>query len=304
MATNTRTSNASDATREHYTTGFVTAKDGVTLGYRQLGHGPGIVMLHGAMESSQSHMQLAQALADAFTVYLPDRRGRGLSGPHGENYSLQEDIDDMAVILKATGARYMFGVSSGGDICLQSALTLPDIDKVAVYEPALMPTNKTPNAVLARYDREMAQGKLAAALVTGMKGGKMGPPIFNIMPRWLLVSMTNSFMKKEDKQPKQGAISMRTLAPTLHYDFSVVAALSGKQRRFKEIRANVLLLGGSKSPTYLKAALGQLAEILPHARRVEFPGLDHGGSSDVSEMNRSGDPERVAQELRRFFAAG
>lgn len=304
MATNTRTGEASAATREHYTTGFVTAKDGVTLGYRQLGHGPGVVLLHGAMESSQSHMQLAQALADAFTVYLPDRRGRGLSGPHSQNYSLQEDVDDMEAILKATGARSIFGVSSGGDICLQSALTLPGIDKVAVYEPALMPTNKTPNAVLARYDREIARGKLAAALVTGMKGGKMGPPIFNIMPRWLLVAMTNSFMKKEDKQPKEGAMSMRVLAPTLHYDFSVVAELSGKQQRFKDIRAKVLLLGGSKSPAYLKAALDQLAQILPHARRVEFPGLDHGGSSDISEMNRTGDPERVAQELRRFFAAG
>jgi hypothetical protein len=37
--------------------------------------------------------------------------------------------------------------------------------------------------------------------------------------------------------------------------------------------------------------------VLPYARRVELKGLDHQGPDD------SGDPERVASELRRFFAA-
>jgi pimeloyl-ACP methyl ester carboxylesterase len=41
-----------------------------------------VVLLHDSNESARSHTQLALALAGAFTVYLPDRRGRGLSGPH------------------------------------------------------------------------------------------------------------------------------------------------------------------------------------------------------------------------------
>src|SRR2546430_6066693 len=59
-------------------TGSVISRDGTAIGYRQLGHGPGLVVLHGAMESSQSHVQLAEELADGFSVYLPDRCGRGL----------------------------------------------------------------------------------------------------------------------------------------------------------------------------------------------------------------------------------
>ena len=35
---------------------------------------------------------------------------------------------------------------------------------------------------------------------------------------------------------------------------------------------------------------------------VEFPGLDHGGSADVSPINRHGKPEIVAPEVRSFFA--
>jgi len=65
---------------QKYTKGFVTSKDGTINGYRQLGSGPGIILLHGGAKGSQSLMQLGTALSDEFTVYIPDRRGRGLSG--------------------------------------------------------------------------------------------------------------------------------------------------------------------------------------------------------------------------------
>jgi hypothetical protein len=93
--------------------------------------------------------------------------------------------------------------------------------------------------------------------------------------------------------------SMRTLAPTLHYDFQIVTELSGQLERFKTIQTPVLLLGGSASPAYLKTALDVLEKILPNAQRIEFPGLHHGGSGNT---NRGGHPDTVAQELIRFFA--
>lgn len=303
MATSTGVHNQPTApARASYTTGTVTSRDGTTIGYRQLGHGPGVVLLHGAMESAQSHMQLAEALADAFTIYLPDRRGRGLSGPYSADYSMRTEIEDLDALLAKTGAHDVFGVSAGGLICLQAALTLPTIHKAALYEPALIVNNSISTAFLDRYDREMAQGKLAAALVTGMKGAQMGPPIFNAMPRWLLESLTSMAMKSEDKKAQPGDITMRKLAPTLHYDFHLVAEMAGTLDRFRALRTETLLLGGTKSPAYLKAALDALEKVLPHAQRIEFPGLDHGGSSDASNTNRGGHPELVAQALRRFFA--
>src|SRR5438105_7268486 len=91
-------------------TGSVVSRDGTTIGYRELGRGPGLVVLHGAMESSQSHLQLAQALADGFTVYLPDRRGRGMSGPYGKGHAVKNDVEDMEALLTKTAAHYVFGV--------------------------------------------------------------------------------------------------------------------------------------------------------------------------------------------------
>ncbi len=41
-----------------------------------------VVVLHGSMCTGYNHVKLAEGLADAFTVYLPDRRDRRLSGPY------------------------------------------------------------------------------------------------------------------------------------------------------------------------------------------------------------------------------
>jgi pimeloyl-ACP methyl ester carboxylesterase len=300
METKTSVKNQSPATaREHSTTGSVTSKDGTTIGYRQLGHGPGVVLLHGAMSSAHNHIQLAEALADTFTVYVPDRRGRGLSGPYSEDYSIQKDVEDMDALLTKTGAHNVFGLSSGAIILLQAALTLPAIHKAAIFEPPLFMNDSVPAAVLTRFDKEIAQGKVAAALITGMKGAQMGPPIFNVMPRWLLELLTSMLMASEDKKAKGDYVPMRALAPTLHYDFQLVVEMSGKLESFRAIRAGVLLLGGSKSPAFLKAALDALEKVLPQAKRVELPGLNHAASWNT---DRGGQPERVAQELRRFFA--
>ena len=279
-------------------TGAAISKDGTTIGYRQLGRGPGVVILHGAMESSQSHMQLAEALADTYTVYLPDRRGRGLSGPYGSGYGVWEDVDDMDALLRKTGAHYVFGVSSGAIIWLQAALALPTIRKAVIFEPPLPINGSLPTDFVQRYEREIAQGEVAAALVSAMKGTQMGPPIFNIIPRGLLERLTRTMMASEEKNAGNDDVTMRMLAPTLHYDFQLATEMEGALERFKAIRAEVLLLGGSKSPAYLKAGLDALQKVLPHVTRVELSGVGHGATGN---SNRGGRPERVGQVLRQFF---
>jgi hypothetical protein len=59
--------------------------------------------------------------------------------------------------------------------------------------------------------------------------------------------------------------------------------------------ANVLLIGGSKSPSFLKITLDALEKVLPKVDRVELQGLSHNGSLET------GDPERVAKQLKHYF---
>jgi pimeloyl-ACP methyl ester carboxylesterase len=194
MSETTVKNQAPAAVQDRYLTGSIASRDGTTISYRQLGNGPGVVVLHGAMESAQSHMQLAEALAATFTIYLPERRGRGLSGPYGDDYGIQKNVEDMDALLNQTGAHLVFGVSSGAIICLQAALTLPAIQKAAIFEPPLLINGSPSTSFLTRYDSEIAEGKVASALVTGMIGSQMGPPVFNVMPRWLLERLTQMMM--------------------------------------------------------------------------------------------------------------
>ncbi len=90
-------------TKQKYTRGSVTSKDGTTIGYRQMGSGPGIIIMHGGISSSQYYMKFGAALSDEFTVYIPDRRGRGLSGPFGDNYGLPREVEDLEARLKKNG---------------------------------------------------------------------------------------------------------------------------------------------------------------------------------------------------------
>ena len=193
-----------DIANESYIKSSLTSKDGTIIGYRQLGNGPGLILVHGGMASSQHFMKLGEELSDDFTVYIPDRRGRGLSGPFGVDYSIRREVDDLDAILNKTGAHYVFGLSSGALITLQAAFNLSDIHKIALFEPALYIDHSLLekfNKVMNRFDKEIAEGEIAAALVTVLKGLGIMPSMFNLLPRFLLVriftrALRNDFIER------------------------------------------------------------------------------------------------------------
>ena len=51
-------------------------------------------------------------------MYIPDRRGRGLSGPFGDNYNMRREVEDLDALLTETEAHNVFGLSSGGLIAI------------------------------------------------------------------------------------------------------------------------------------------------------------------------------------------
>jgi pimeloyl-ACP methyl ester carboxylesterase len=277
----------------------VTSRDGTRIGFRQFGSGPGLILLHGSMSSGAHHVELARLLSDTFTVVVPDRRGRGLSGPYRPGDELDQELEDVAALLDETGAMFLWGLSSGACIALHAARTTPAIQKVAIFEPPIIPDRARAAAFLRGFDGEMAHGKVDAAMITAMRGAEMGPAWFRALPKALTARLVRMGMAQESKRPAGAYPTMRELASTLHADFAVVAESSGRLDDYRSIRAEVLLMGGSKSPAYLKRALADLASVLHAAKRVELEGLDHAASwnSDVR-----GHPGPVATELRCFFA--
>jgi pimeloyl-ACP methyl ester carboxylesterase len=276
-----------------HTTGSVTSVDGTVIGYRQFGQGPGLVLVHGALQSAANFTKLATALSDAFTVYVPDRRGRGRSGPFGTGYGIARECEDLAALLAYTDAHFVFGLSSGAVITLHAALNQPAIAKAILFEPPQSIRHSTPTGWTDRYDDEIAAGKLGSAMVTAITGTQTAPALFRVMPRSVLGPLLTGAMKRSPTD--DDGVSLAALVPTMHYDVGLVIETDGDVDRFAKIQIPVLLLGGSKSADYLSGTLAALEATLPDATRVKLDGADH------MAPDNSGQPQRVADEIRRFL---
>jgi hypothetical protein len=172
---------------------------------------------------------------------------------------------------------------------------LRDLQKVAVYEPPLLISQATPIEWLARFDREVADGNLAAAMATAMKG-LLVSPVLNWVPHVVLVPLFRYMVARDRTHHPRGDVPMSTIIPTMHFDIELVKETKGAIPSMGAIGADMLLMSGSRSPAYLKRALDELAAVLPRAGRIEFPGFNHTAPSNGER------PERIAAELRRFFA--
>ena len=278
-----------------YTVGSHASADGTMIGYRQIGSGPGLLLLPGGYLSAQHYMLMATALADAFTVYVMERRGRGLSGPQGDHYCMARECEDVAALLTQTDTHFVFGHSSGALIALQAALTLPTIHKAAIYEPPLSQHGSISTSWIPRFDREIAQGRPVSALITFIKGDKLSR-----IPRWLLLPLLTWYVHKEKQTLGPNDASMESLIPTQRFDGLLVKEMDGSLATFAEMRADVLLLGGAKSPAFLRDILDALDHTLPHVRRIEYPDLDHSAPNQAGARLKG--PERIAGDLRAFFS--
>jgi pimeloyl-ACP methyl ester carboxylesterase len=289
-----RTGRTVNAPKLPYETGVVSSADGTPIGYRRLGTGPALILISGGYLAAQHYMWLASALADAFTVYMPDRRGRGMSGPPGHRYGVNRECEDVAALLAESGAEFLFGHSSGGLIALQAGLTLPQVRKLAVFEPPLSEHGSISSAWIGEFDRQVARGKPAAALAGFLEADHL---VSAWWPRPLLVGMLALYLRWEKRQVESPDASIESLIPLQRLDGLLVAEMDSSRRCMAGMTAEVLLLGGEKSPRLLREVLDALHSTLSRSQRIELPRMGHGGPSD------DGQPERVAQALRTFFAA-
>jgi len=248
-----------------------TSNDGTLIGFRQTGSGAGLIVCHGAGRISQNYEKLAGALADKFTVYIPDRRGRGLSGEEGGRYDINKAVEDLIAVIKATGADFIFGHSTGGLIALETMITHP-VKKLAVYEPPVSIDHSFPLSWLPDFENALREGRKKEAMAISLKGLNAVKGMEKL-PLWivkLFVSLLTLLERKKEKGTR-----MLDLIATLTADVSMVLAHDSSFEGFKDISIPVSLSEGTESPEYFHTGLSALSDMLRYAHIKTFSGFDH-----------------------------
>jgi pimeloyl-ACP methyl ester carboxylesterase len=259
----------------------VTSRDGTTIAFHSTGDGPAVVLVAGALGTRGSGPgQLEVLLAAAgFTAYGYDRRGRGDSGDTPP-YAIEREIEDLeAMIGAAGGTARVFGMSSGGQLALRSARALPQIHRLAVYEPPIIVDDSReplPDDYVERLDAATGAGRPGDALTIFMTDaiGLPGP---------MLDQMRGSPMWP----------ALEGVAHTLAYDGRVVGeSMSGHPlgAEWGEVAAPVLVVTGGASERFMREGGEALAAALPNASCQVLDGQDHNV-----------DPKLLAPLLIDFF---
>lgn len=249
------------------TTSFATSADGTEIAYEATGTGPALLLVDGALclRRLGPSRGLAATLADRFTVYAYDRRGRGESGAGSSPYDVQREIEDLVAVLEAAGgSAHVFGASSGAVLGLEAARQGAAIDRLAVYEAPFIVDDSHPanDARLPERVQEMVDAdRRADAVRTFLRTVGMPAPFVELvrfMPAW-----------------KQ----MTGVAHTLPYDLRIVIPHQQgtplPEGYYDDIAVDTLVLAGGKSPAYLRNAQAAIAAATPRARLVTLPGQTH-----------------------------
>jgi pimeloyl-ACP methyl ester carboxylesterase len=247
----------------------VTSKDGTAIAYERLGAGPPLILVDGALCSRAfgPMPKLAPLLAQQFTVYVYDRRGRGESGDTPP-YDKAREVEDLAALIGvAGGAAALVGLSSGAALALEAAAARLPVTRVVAYEP---PYVEPPGETRGRAH----QGRLQELVAAGDRGGAVryfmrdmvGVPAPFV---WIMRVMPGLWRK------------LAAVGHTLPYDSAVMGDFTVPAERLGKVAVPTLVMHGSKTVARLKRAASEVAGALPRALSSTLPGQNHNVNAAV-----------------------
>lgn len=112
--------------------------DGFRLAFEQRGHGPAVVLLHGAFSDSRAWRHQLAGLSDELTVIAWDAPGCGASDDPPETFRLPEYADCLARFIDALGVErpHIVGLSFGGGLALELFHRHPEVPRSLVLASA------------------------------------------------------------------------------------------------------------------------------------------------------------------------
>jgi len=253
----------------------VISKDGTSIAFDAYGSGRPLIMIDGATGYhgiNPLNGEVGELLADEFTTYAYDRRGRGDSTDTAP-YAIEREIQDLAALIDHAGGgpAVLFGWSSGGVLALDAAEAGLPVSHVAVFEPPFVVDDvrpPLPSDYVERLDAANAAGRPGDAVDLFMTAAAGASPD------------DVAGLHQSDFWPV-----MLGIAPTIAYDGRIMGTtMSGNPLpadRWASIDVPVLVMYGLGTWPALIPGPKAAAELLPTATLKPVPGENHGTSADV-----------------------
>jgi pimeloyl-ACP methyl ester carboxylesterase len=248
--------------------GRVTSRDGTRIAFDRTGTGPALIIVSGALahRGALAGNPLVARLAEHFTVFTYDRRGRGES-TDVQPYAVAREIEDLdALIAHAGGSANLFGVSSGGALAMQAAARLGParVPRLAVYE--------------APYGQDSAAfAKQKQRVNELVETGKPGDAAAYFLTA---IGTPPEALDKMKRSPEWEA--MEELDFTLAYDYEVLGSGAVPEATARAITVPALVMNGGKSMGFMGAAADRIAALIPHSQRKTLAGQSHEVNADAT----------------------
>lgn len=255
----------------------VSSKDGTIIAFDRLGNGPPVVLVCGGSTDRMANAPLAELLAEHFTVFNYDRRGRGDSGD-ASPYAVEREVEDLDAVIEAGGgSAFVYGTSSGGALALEAAASGLAITKLALWEPpfSLDESSRPPQDQVERYNEMIS-------------AGRRGDAVEYFMTK--VVGLSSEFVAHAKNAPFWQA--QEALAHTLAYDATIMGDYSLPVERAASVTAPTLVMAGGESFPFMRETAQALADVIPDAQRRILEGQEHNV-----------DPSALAPVLVEFFTA-
>jgi pimeloyl-ACP methyl ester carboxylesterase len=244
----------------------VRSRDGVEISVQKAGSGPALLLIHGSLlNGSISWGAVLPKLAEHFTVYAMDRRGRAPSGDAKE-YSLSIEADDIASVVVAIGGPVVILAHSYGALASLEALDrLKTVSHLILYEPpvTLQPTEMD---VVANMERALEAGDREQLVITFLRDQVRVPPDrvtkLASSPIWPI---------------------MLQISPTLPRESRAVITYRPSTERLANWKTPTTVLLGTETVGLLRDAAFFLRDAIPSSRMVMLEGQGHGANLDAPE---------------------
>lgn len=245
----------------------VYSKDGTSITFEQLGQGAPVILVCGGSVDRMSNAPLAAILAEHFTVFNYDRRGRGASGDTAP-YAVEREVEDIDAVIKvAGGSAFLFGSSSGAALALEAAASGLAIKKLALWEPPFIIDNSRP-----RPPADTA--KIYTDLVSA---GRRGDAVEFFMAK--VVGLPPEFVAQARTQPWWSA--QEALAHTLAYDATVMGDYSLPTKRAASVTTPTLVIAGGADMPWMRDTAKALVNVIPGAQIHYLEGQGHNVAAEA-----------------------